>query len=270
MSSVFDDAATPRWHDPYFAAQGLLTRLPCPAAPAPTPKVFGASCAWFPMVGVVVGACAAALVALLGGWLGEPMGLAAALAVGVGALVTGSFHEDAFADVCDAFGGMTQERRRDIMKDSRVGSFGAVGVAVLIVAKVATVSSMHWRVAAGALLLGHVVARWSSTVMLRWVRIDDTDEIAKVYAGQVTWFRLAIASALPTVPLAVFLLGPVTAMGLLVGIVVLVAAASAYFRSWLGGITGDCIGSVNQVAEVIVFGVAANPGVAEEILRRLS
>lgn len=270
MAADLDDVSPARWHAPYFAAQGLLTRLPCPTGPEPTPHVFGASCAWFPAVGVVVGAIAAAVLALLGGALDEPMALSAAAAIGVGALATGSFHEDAFADVCDAFGGMTQERRRDIMRDSRVGSFGAVGVAVLIVAKVAALSSVPWRVAAAALLLGHVIARWSSTVMLRWVRFADTDEIAKVYAGQITWLRLALASALPTVPLAVFLVGPFVSLGLFAGIVALVALASAFFRRWLGGITGDCIGSVNQVVEVIVYAVAANPTVAESILRRLS
>lgn len=270
MASALDPVAPMRWHAPYFTAQGLLTRLPCPDGPAPTPRVFGASCAWFPLVGVVVGLVTAGVAALLGGALDEPMGLAVAVALGVGALVTGSFHEDAFADVCDAFGGMTHERRREIMRDSRVGSFGAVGVAVLIVAKVAALSSMPWRVASAALLLGHVVARWSSTVMLRWVRLADTDEIAKVYAGQVTWLRLAVASLVPTVPLAWLLLGPAAAGGLLLGTVAIVAFASIFFRRWLGGITGDCIGSVNQVVEVLVFAVAANPTVADAILRRVS
>ena len=115
MASALDPVARPRWHAPYFTAQGLLTRLPCPDGPAPTPRVFGASCAWFPLVGVVVGLVTAGAAALLGGALDEPKGLAAAVAVGVGALVTGSFHEDAFADVCDAFGGMTHERRREII-----------------------------------------------------------------------------------------------------------------------------------------------------------
>ena len=270
MASALDPVAPPRWHAPYFTAQGLLTRLPCPDGPAPTPRVFGASCAWFPLVGVVVGLVTAGAAALLGGALDEPMGLAAAVAVGVGALVTGSFHEDAFADVCDAFGGMTHERRREIMRDSRVGSFGAVGVAVLIVAKVATLSAMPWRVAAVALLLGHVVARWSSTIMLRWVRVADTDEIAKVYAGQVTWPRLALASLVPTVPLAVFVLGPAVASGLLLGTLAVVALGATFFRHWLGGITGDCIGSVNQVIEVLVFAVAANPAVTDAILGRVS
>ena len=270
MASALDPVAPPRWHAPYFTAQGLLTRLPCPDGPAPTPHVFAASCAWFPLVGVVVGLVTAGVAVLLGGVLEEPMGLAAAVAVGVGALVTGSFHEDAFADVCDAFGAMTQERRREIMRDSRVGSFGAVGVAVLIVAKVAALASMPWRVAAAALLLGHVVARWSSTLMLRWVRLVDTDEIAKVYAGQVTWTRLAVASLVPTVPVAAFLLGPALAVALLVGTIAIVALASTFFRHWLGGITGDCIGSVNQVVEVLVFAIAANPTVTDAILRRVS
>ena len=270
MSTAVDPAVRAPWHASYFAAQGLLTRLPCPDGPAPSARTFGASCAWFPVVGVVVGAVTAAVVALLGGALNEPMGLAAAVAVGVAALVTGSFHEDAFADVCDAFGGMTQERRREIMRDSRVGSFGAVGVAVLIAAKVATLSSMPWRVGAAALVLGHVTARWSSTVMLRWVRLADTDEIAKVYAGQISPVRLAIATIVPTAPLAVVLMGPLVAVGLLVGVVVLVAGASTFYRSWLGGITGDCIGAVNQVVEVVVFAVAANPTVTEAILRRVS
>lgn len=255
----------------YFAAQQFLTRIPCPSWTPYAPGDLSASLAFFPVVGFVVGSIAAAAIALVCGAAHEAPAIGAVAAVAAGAIVTGAFHEDAVADVCDAFGAMSPARRREIMRDSRVGSFGAFGVCVLVVAKVATLSSVPWRVAAAAMVLGHVVARWTALPMtLRLHHVDDPASLAKPYADAATPTRAFFATLVPTAPLAVVIVGPLVALGLLISVVALCALSGRFFVRWLGGLTGDCLGTVNQLAEVLTYAVVAQPTVARAVLDRLT
>lgn len=256
----------------YFSAQQLLTRLPCPANTPHEPKDLAGSTAFFPLVGLVVGAWGLSVVALLHA-IGYQGVVPAVAAVAVGFCVTGFFHEDAFADVCDAFGGWSPERRREIMRDSRVGSFGATGVAFLIVAKVAILGTIPggWITVGAVVVLAHVVARWSSVVMIRVASyVDDPNSLTKPYAGQVTNGRLLFASLVPTIPLTVLVFGPLAAAAALMGSIAVVMLASRFFARWLGGITGDCLGAVNQVVEVLVYAMAAHPDISARIVEQLT
>ncbi len=255
----------------YFAAQQLLTRLRCPSWTAYSPDDLARSTIYFPWVGVVVGGISAGVVAFFGGAVGHVGTIAAAFAIASTAIVTGGFHEDAFADVCDAFGGMTQQRRREIMRDSLVGSFGASGVALLLVAKVLALAAVGpWKSMAVVVVVAHVLARWTSVVMIRLTAyVDDPESLAKPYAGMVSNTRLAVATLLPSAPLALLLFGLGVGGGLLIGLVMLCALSSIFFKRWLGGITGDCLGAVNQLAELAVYVVASHPHVAAELARHL-
>ncbi len=271
MCSTTTMALSVRSFRRYFSAQQLLTRLPCPANTPHAPEDLAGSTAFFPFVGLVVGAWGLAVLAVLDA-IGYEGVVPAVAAVAVSFSVTGFFHEDAFADVCDAFGGWTVERRREIMRDSRVGSFGATGVAFLIVAKVAILGSIPggWISVGAVFVLAHVVARWSSVVMIRVASyVDDPNSLTKPYAGQVTNGRLVVASLIPTIPLAVFVFGPLLAAGVLAGVVVVVVLSSRFFARWLGGITGDCLGAVNQVVEVLIFAIAAHPAVSARLVENL-
>jgi adenosylcobinamide-GDP ribazoletransferase len=255
----------------YFAAQQLLTRLRCPSWTAYSPDDLARSTIYFPWVGVIVGGISAAVVALFGGALEYVGTVVAVFAVASSAIVTGGFHEDAFADVCDAFGGMTQQRRREIMRDSLVGSFGASGVALLLVAKVLALAAVGpWKSMATVVVVAHVLARWTSVVMIRLTAyVEDPESLAKPYAGMVTNMRLVVATLLPSAPVALLLFGFAVGGGLLVGLVLLCALSSAFFKRWLGGITGDCLGAVNQLAELAVYVVASHPSVSAELIRHL-
>jgi adenosylcobinamide-GDP ribazoletransferase len=255
----------------YFAAQQLLTRLRCPSWTAYSPDDLARSTVYFPLVGVLVGAISAGVVGLFGGALGHYGIVAAVFAVASSAVVTGGFHEDAFADVCDAFGGMTQQRRREIMRDSLVGSFGASGVALLLMAKVLSLGAIgSWKSMAAVVIVAHVLARWTSVVMIRFTTyVEDPDSLAKPYAGMVSTIRLAVATLLPSAPAALLLFGFGVGGALLVGLIVLCALSSVFFKRWLGGITGDCLGAVNQLAELAVYVVASHPRVAAQVLQRL-
>ena len=255
----------------YFAAQQLLTRLRCPSWTAYSPDDLARSTVYFPLVGVVVGGISAGTFALLGGAIGHTGTVAAVFAVAAAAITTGGFHEDAFADVCDAFGAMTQQRRREIMRDSLVGSFGASGVALLLVAKVLAAAGVgSWKATAAVLMVAHVLARWTSVVMIRLTAyVEDSESLAKPYAGTVTNGRLLVATLLPSVPVTLWLFGVGIGVGLLAGLVILCALSSVFFKRWLGGITGDCLGAVNQLAELSVYVVAAHPDVASALARHI-
>jgi adenosylcobinamide-GDP ribazoletransferase len=255
----------------YFAAQQLLTRLRCPSWTAYSPDDLARSTIYFPWVGVIVGGISAAVVALFGGALEYVGTVAAVFAVASSAIVTGGFHEDAFADVCDAFGGMTQQRRREIMRDSLVGSFGASGIALLLVAKVLALAAVGpWKSTAAVVVVAHVLARWTSVVMIRLTAyVEDPESLAKPYAGMVTNMRLVVATLIPSAPVALLLFGFAVGGGLLVGLVLLCSLSSAFFKRWLGGITGDCLGAVNQLAELAVYVVASHPSVSAELIRHL-
>ncbi len=256
----------------YFAAQQLMTRLRCPTWTAYSPDDLARSTVYFPIVGLVVGGVAAGAVALMGGLIGHIPAVIAVVAVAIAVITTGGFHEDAFADVCDAFGGMTKQRRREIMRDSLVGSFGAAGVALLLVAKVLALSVVgSWKTIAIAVVVAHVLARWTSVVMIRLTSyVEDPESLAKPYAGTVTNARLLVATFVPTAPVAVLTFGLVAGATLLAGLVILCVLSSLFFKRWLGGITGDCLGAVNQLAELAVYVVASHPNVAAELARRFT
>ena len=192
----------------------------------------------------------------------------AVLAICAPIAITGFFHEDAWADVCDAFGGFTPDRRREIMRDSRVGSFGATGVVLLVLAKVAGLSVIPWQVVVPVMLCAHTLSRWSSVVMITMSSyVDDPSSLSKPYVGRVTWPRMMFATLVPTVPLAIWVFGPVVAVGIVGTTLLATWLASRFFGKWLGGITGDCLGAVNQLIEVGVILVAGQPSVLE-VLRR--
>jgi adenosylcobinamide-GDP ribazoletransferase len=254
----------------YFAAQQLLTRLPCPKNTPWQSADLAASTAWFPSVGLVIAALASAVVALFGGVFGFAGMLLAIVAIAVPPILTGGFHEDAFADVCDAFGAMNPQRRREIMRDSLVGSFGAAGLSILLLAKFAALASQQWKVLIAIIICAHTIARWSSVVMIRIAPyVQDVESLAKPYAGTVTPFRLVAATLVPTVPFTLLVFGLLRGCGILGGVVLLCALGERFFRRWVEGITGDCLGAINQLVELLVYVVAAQPAVTEFLNQRI-
>jgi adenosylcobinamide-GDP ribazoletransferase len=247
-----------RWLGRFFAAVQFLTRIPTPRWTPFAPSDLAASAAFFPLVGVVVGALSATAVWLL--HLGEfppIVGAVAGVAIAIG--VTGFFHEDAFADVCDAFGGYTPQRRREIMRDSRVGSFGATGVALMIVAEVGLLASMDVQRSVVALLCAHTVGRFASVLLTAWgTYVTDAESLAKPYADGITPAVLGFAAATTTL-VVLFATNGWWVGGFALASIGLALLARSFFRNWLGGVTGDCLGAVNKVAQILTLCAAVHP-----------
>lgn len=242
------------------AAFTFMTRLPLGRFASHDENHLRASAAYFPLVGVTVGAIGASVyVASKSLW---PTSIAVLLSMIATVFATGAFHEDALADTLDGFGGgRTPDRILEIMKDSRVGSFALVGVALTLAVKFAALVSIGEsggvsRIAR-TLVAGHVLARWSSIPLmmtLPYVRPTSTNARPSAggpFATPLHPGRAFTGSAIAAV-LSFAVLG---ASSIVAGIVAIVVTliAGLWFKRRIGGITGDTLGAANQIVEVAVY-----------------
>ncbi|HEY0777815.1 MAG TPA: adenosylcobinamide-GDP ribazoletransferase [Gemmatirosa sp.] len=239
----------------------FLTRIPCPRWVGYDPSHLARSTAYFPLVGVIVGVAGGGVLwAAAGVW---PPFVAAALSTAATVWLTGAFHEDALADSCDGFGGGWEKPQvLAIMKDSRIGSYGAVGLVLALLAKVgalAAITDAHPGTAVRALVVAHTLGRWSSLPLiwaLPYVRPDEEPGAkGRPFAASVTAPRLA-AGTLTAVLVTALALAPLgrAAIAAALALAALVTALAArYFRRRLGGMTGDCLGAANQMVELTTY-----------------
>jgi adenosylcobinamide-GDP ribazoletransferase len=233
----------------------FCTRLPIPSA-APVVGADIARAGWaFPVAGAIVGLIAAG-VYWLAGLAGLPSLPAAGLTVAATLVVTGCLHEDGLADVADAFGGHTRERRLEIMRDSRVGTYGACALSMSLLLRTAALASIAApAVAAPVLIAAHTAARAGMPLFM-----------GLVPPARVEGLSVGVGRPLPVSIAAAVLLGVIAlfvALGPAAGFcaIVLLAAALALL-AWLcirqfGGQTGDVLGAVEQFGEIAILLVAA-------------
>ncbi|HQT84263.1 MULTISPECIES: adenosylcobinamide-GDP ribazoletransferase [Acidiphilium] len=240
------------------AAFGLLTRLPLGAAlPAPAMVDYAASVWAYPVVGLAVGGIAGVVYALAL-WLGMAPWLAAGWALVVSVLATGGLHEDGLADSADGLGGGgTIARRLAIMRDSRIGSYGAIGLVLAVALRLAAIASIAgpWRVMA-ALMVAGAFGRAAMVVVQRRTAFARPDGLAAsmgvIPAGPALLAEaIAVVAALVLVPFWAAVLA-----ALLSG-----AAArlwARYVTARLGGHTGDTLGAIEIGTEILVLSLLAS------------
>ncbi len=245
-----------------MTAVQFLTRLPTPDFKEFEPAWLARSARYFPLVGVLVGAINVGVWWLASQRLPTPVAVGLTLALSV--LVTGAFHEDGFADVCDGFGGgNSADRVLAIMKDSRIGAYGAIGVVLMLGLKWSSLDGLAVGMAVFApLVIGaHLVSRWCAGALmwsLPYVRSDGDSKSRAAVEGFTAreWLIGGIIGLAAFSPIAAWALresaAPV-AWALLAGAVSAAAtawAAAGYFRRRIGGHTGDCLGAVQQLTEL--------------------
>lgn len=232
------------------AAVMFFTRLPVPAGWGTTRDDLQRAAAYFPLVGWLAGAVAAGVWWLAGRWW--PAGVASGLSLAATLLLTGAMHEDGFADVCDGFGGgYTKARVLEIMRDSRIGAFGAIGVVVMLGLKWQAVTALPPALAPAVLVAAHVVSRAASTTLmttLPYVREESVK--AKPLATDLRGGRLALVLA--TAAAALMLL-PARCWWAVLVLVIVRAVLARWLRRRIGGYTGDCLGAAQQVSEVAFY-----------------
>ena len=235
----------------------FLTRIPTPALKGFQPDWITRSARYFPLVGQGVGALSAAVFfAAFQVW--GPT-LAALLAIGAGVIVTGAFHEDGLADTADGLGGgQTAERRLEIMKDSRVGTYGVCALGLVLALKVAGLVSLSAQAGALTLIAAHGAGRAAALVAMRLTPYAPTGEAGKWKPAQqgVRTPEVVIGLLIAAWPL-VFLPPSSVMVGLVIGGAASLMVAKLAQRL-IGGHTGDVLGAIEQVFEVgFVLGVAA-------------
>jgi adenosylcobinamide-GDP ribazoletransferase len=238
----------------------FLTRVPVRLARFEPPEL-NHSARYFPMVGALVGVFGAAV--YVGAALLWPPLVAALLSMAATAWLTGGFHEDGLADTCDGLGGaVKRERALAIMKDSRLGSYGALGLLLTLGLKAALLADLgSIERAACAIVFAHAFSRAAPVVLLATLHYggDAEQARAKPMAQQVSRIDvlIAVASALLLAALLVPPLGTLPVAVATVAAVVVTACMHRWLRRRLGGYTGDALGATQQWCEVaLLLGLA--------------
>jgi adenosylcobinamide-GDP ribazoletransferase len=229
-----------------LAAFRFLTRIPLPG-PDSHSEDLAAAVGWFPVVGAAVGlATAGVFVLALKLW---PPPLAAALALAFGLLLTGGFHEDGFTDAVDGLGGgWTRARVLEIMKDSRIGAYGAMGLWCTLMLRWGALVALERR-ALIALPLAYVWGRWSIALVLRLLP-PIAEGLAKEVHRRGGWTPLILSSLWLLLAQALaYRLGLAHQ-----GLAALAALGTtllytAYLKRRMGGHSGDLLGAATQLVE---------------------
>jgi len=244
----------------FFGAVSFFTRLPVPAWVGHSAEGLNRSARYFPAVGLLVGAIGALV--YLGAAMLWPQAVAVLLSMAATILATGAFHEDGLSDTADGLGGGWEKQRiLEIMKDSRVGSYGVIATTLALLGKFALLSALEPALVPYALLAGHSLSRFAATLLLAtmdYARDDGPSKArplaARLSLGAVLFALLFVLAALALLPPA----------GAIAGCV-LAALATLWlalkFKRWLGGYTGDCLGATQQLAEIAFYlGLLARVG----------
>lgn len=238
----------------FLTAVLFFTRIPCPKWVNHSPEILNKSSRYFSLVGILVGSIAA--VAFYAFSFIFPADVAILISMISSIWITGAFHEDGFADVCDGFGGgWTKEKILTIMKDSRLGTFGVSGLIFILALKFLTLYHLQNLSADIILILisGHSISRFIATVLLfthEYVRDIDSSKI-KPTTQQMSVKSLLISGIFGLLPL--FFFKNATVFLVLIPLLITYLYMGHFFKKWIGGQTGDCAGALQQVSEIIFY-----------------
>jgi adenosylcobinamide-GDP ribazoletransferase len=252
----------------FFTAIMFTSRIPVPRFTDHSPEYLEKSVKYFPFVGWVVGAISGLTFLILTKYISEDIALVASIITGI--LTTGAFHEDGFADVCDAFGGgWTKEKILLIMKDSRLGTFGVIGLISILAVKFLLLKELpkftpdishpstnifyNYRYFLLMLLAGHSISRFMPILTIRfyeYVTDPDTSKSKPMVTKKPSVIAMIVSLAIALTPfifLSWHFLLP------LIPMLYISYSLSEYFKKWIGGYTGDCLGTLQQVNEIVFY-----------------
>ncbi|APA92495.1 adenosylcobinamide-GDP ribazoletransferase [Myroides sp. ZB35] len=240
----------------FLTAVMFFTRIPIPLKVPYSHEIMNKSQKYFPLIGYLVGG-----MAVLVYWVTSYLfsaDIAIVLSMVSTVLLTGAFHEDGFTDVCDSFGGgYGKEKIMTIMKDSRIGAYGVIGIVLLLLLKflalhnIAELSTSFLLV---VMLNGHITSRFHAATAIythRYVR-DTDDSKSKPMANQkLSYSSLLFSLILAIVPYILFdnWLFIIAFFVSYIGKIYL----TMYFKKHIGGYTGDCLGTIQQVCEALFY-----------------
>ncbi|MCW2119592.1 adenosylcobinamide-GDP ribazoletransferase [Flavobacterium sp. 7A] len=248
----------------FFTALQFYTRIPCPKNSDHNPDYLNKSSRYFPLIGWIVGGIAFGVFSLCHFLLTPDLAVLIAMIASI--LVTGAFHEDGFADVCDGFGGgWTKEKILLIMKDSAIGAYGAIGVVLLFLLKYQALSFLVSNVdeftTKNEFLIfllfvsGHSLSRLAaiSIVFTHQYSREDASSKSKPIAQKHTWREVVGAFFFGLLPLLFLMCFQWQLFSVLVPVFIGRFFLARYFQKWIDGYTGDCLGATQQVCEILFY-----------------
>jgi adenosylcobinamide-GDP ribazoletransferase len=246
----------------FLAALQFLTSIPVPLKRELSPEQVGRSTAYFPLIGLIIGGILAALNWLLG--LILPVSVVSALLIVALVILTGALHLDGFADTCDGIAGhKTVEERWRVMRDSRTGAFGVVGIALLLLVKYVSLNNIPPVFMTAVLLFMPVVSRWAMVYAIFAFPYARPSGLGTVYKAATRWHQFTIATVFTlAIAAALYPLFGVTGFLLIAGVWLITTAFAFYFKYKFAGLTGDTYGAINEVAEVmaLIFAIIISYG----------
>jgi adenosylcobinamide-GDP ribazoletransferase len=234
----------------------FYTRIPVPAWMQHDEEILNKATIYFPVIGWIVAGISALV--FWGCSFVFPQSIALIISMVASILTTGAFHEDGFADTCDGFGGgWTKMKILEIMKDSRLGTYGATGLGLILSLKFLSLQSFTNSNIIWALTLAHPLSRFVALSFIfthDYVR-ENEDSKAKPLAKKMSTTEFLIAFIFAIIPLVVFGFYFQNYLILLIIFPLLFVKwyLGRFFMKWIGGYTGDCLGATQQVAEVVIY-----------------
>jgi adenosylcobinamide-GDP ribazoletransferase len=239
---------------PFFrdmlVALRFMTRLPFPAA-SHTSGSLSRAAGFFPLIGLLVAAGALGLNKILSGHVDRELVALVILVYLV--VITGGLHEDGLADAADGFGGgWTKEQILAIMRDSRIGSYGAIAITLSLLARYLLLSHLPTHSFSAYLIASHVLCRWTTLPLSFFLHPARAEDGQGAQVAQRISMAALVFGTLFTLFVCYWALRnsswiPAAAT---VGVTLL---SGLYYRSQIGGVTGDCYGATNQLTEIAVY-----------------
>ena len=221
-----------------------------------SPETLGRATAYFPVVGLIIGLILAVLNWLLLFIL--PAAVVNALLIVALVILTGAMHLDGLADTCDGIAGhKTTEERWQVMRDSRTGAFGVVGIVMVLLVKYVTLNSIPPVFMTVILIMMPVVSRWAMVYAIYVFRYARPSGLGTAFKQATRWPQFTAATIITiAVSLALMPWFSLSGLVIIVGILIITTALAFYFRYKFAGLTGDTYGAINELAEVMTLIIA--------------
>jgi adenosylcobinamide-GDP ribazoletransferase len=228
----------------------FLTRIPMPSIPYETDSLSRAT-KFFPLVGLVIGFGAVLLQKVLLFRLSRP--LVALIVLIYLVMITGCLHEDGLADTADGLGGgRTKDHLLAILKDSRIGSYGATALVLSLLARYLLLASLPLEHFAAYVISSHVLCRWSALPLSYFLPPAREQDGQGVRIAKLTSLASLIFGSAFSFAVVAFALRWSAVAPALIAILIVALSGRVYARR-IGGVTGDCFGATNQLTEIAVY-----------------
>ncbi|MFA5309604.1 MAG: adenosylcobinamide-GDP ribazoletransferase [Dehalococcoidales bacterium] len=234
----------------FLAALQLLTGIPVPLKRELSPAQLGRATVFFPLVGLIIGGILAGLNRVFNLFL--PASAVNALLIAALVILTGAIHLDGLADTCDGMAGHKPvEERWRIMRDSRSGAFGVVGVALVLLVKYVLLSNIPAEKMTAVLLFMPAASRWAMVYSIYAFRYARPEGLGSAYKSATRWPQFLAATIFTAGLAAAFYpLFQVTGFLIMAGVWLTATGLAFYLKRKFAGLTGDSYGAINEVSEL--------------------